>query len=125
MRFCTLTVSKDNVSQPQSNTREETTDTVANQKPSDFTKLDSNLLPTVMIIGRPNGGKCALFNWRGEALVYNTPANHVTRDIREGFAKSADLHFKVLDFASFGIEASSGSILNRTTSMTVNVLTKT
>ncbi|KAK8626113.1 hypothetical protein V6N13_133765 [Hibiscus sabdariffa] len=89
VRFFTLIVSKDDVSQPHSNTCEEAT--IDNKKPSDFTKLDTNLLPTVVIIGRPNGGNFALFNQRGEALVYNTHDDHVTRDIREGFAKLANL----------------------------------
>ncbi|KAJ6715594.1 GTPASE DER [Salix viminalis] len=63
---------------------------VVHEKPIDFTKIDTNLLPTVIIIGRPNVGKSALYNRlirRREALVYNTPADHVTRDIREGIAK--------------------------------------
>ncbi|KAK8588809.1 hypothetical protein V6N13_087704 [Hibiscus sabdariffa] len=126
LRFCTLTVSKDDVSQPHSNTPEGAT--IANQKPIDFTKLDINLLPTVMIIGRPNVGKSALFNRlirRREALVYNTPDDHVTRDIREGLAKLGDLRFKVLDSAGLETEASSGSILNRTAAMTANVLART
>ncbi|GMI65729.1 hypothetical protein like AT5G39960 [Hibiscus trionum] len=126
VRFCTLTVSKDDVSQPHSSTPEGAT--VVDQKPIDFTKLNINRLPTVMIIGRPNVGKSALFNRlirRREALVYNTPDDHVTRDIREGLAKLGDLRFKVLDSAGLETEATSGSILNRTASMTANVLART
>ncbi|XP_011015744.1 PREDICTED: uncharacterized protein LOC105128455 [Populus euphratica] len=102
--------------------------TVVYEKPIDFTKIDTNLLPTVIIVGRPNVGKSALYNRlirRREALVYNTPDDHVTRDIREGIAKLGDLRFKVLDSAGLETEAASGSILQRTTSMTANVLART
>lgn len=101
---------------------------VVYEKPIDFTKIDTNLLPTVIIVGRPNVGKSALYNRlirRREALVYNTPDDHVTRDIREGVAKLGDLRFKVLDSAGLETEAASGSILQRTTSMTANVLART
>lgn len=101
---------------------------VVYEKPIDFTKINTNLLPTVIIVGRPNVGKSALYNRlirRREALVYNTPDDHVTRDIREGIAKLGDLRFKVLDSAGLETEAASGSILQRTTSMTANVLART
>ncbi|KAL0905840.1 hypothetical protein M5K25_024280 [Dendrobium thyrsiflorum] len=94
----------------------------------DFTKIDPSLLPTVIIVGRPNVGKSALFNRlirRREALVYNTPDDHVTRDIREGIAKLGDLRFKVLDSAGLETEATSGTILSRTTEMTGHVLART
>ncbi|KAL4580589.1 hypothetical protein LXL04_016789 [Taraxacum kok-saghyz] len=97
----------------------------ANGKPVEFSKVDARLLPTVLLIGRPNVGKSALFNRlirRREALVYNTPNDHVTRDIREGIAKLGDLRFKVLDSAGLEAEASSGSVLGRTAEMTANVL---
>ncbi|CAN6831063.1 unnamed protein product [Brassica oleracea] len=101
---------------------------VVYKKPIDFTKIDAKLLPTVMIIGRPNVGKSALYNRlirRREALVYNTPDDHVTRDIREGIARLGDLRFNVLDSAGIETEVSSGTILGRTTSMTANVLART
>ncbi|KAF5448078.1 hypothetical protein F2P56_028644 [Juglans regia] len=97
------------------------------KKPVDFTKIDINLLPTVIIVGRPNVGKSALFNRlirRREALVYNTPDDHVTRDIREGVAKLGDLRFRVLDSAGLETSSSLGSILDRTSRMTANVLAR-
>lgn len=66
---------------------------------------------------------CSLIR-RREALVYNTPADHVTRDIRDGVAKLGDLRFKVLDSAGLEAEASSGSVLSRTAEMTKNVLAR-
>ncbi|KAJ4958519.1 hypothetical protein NE237_025630 [Protea cynaroides] len=93
----------------------------------EFGKVDAKLLPTVILVGRPNVGKSALFNRfirRREALVYNTPADHVTRDVREGIAKLGDLRFKVLDSAGLEMAASSGSILDRTAEMTANVLAR-
>ncbi|CAI9771358.1 unnamed protein product [Fraxinus pennsylvanica] len=75
--------------------------------------------------GRPNVGKSALFNRlirRREALVYNTPNDHVTRDIRDGVAKLGDLRFRVLDSAGLEAEVSSSSVLGRTASMTKTVL---
>lgn len=59
---------------------------------------------------------------RREALVYNTPNDHVTRDIREGVAKLGDLRFRVLDSAGLEAEATSGSVLSRTAGMTKKVL---
>ncbi|KDP32444.1 hypothetical protein JCGZ_13369 [Jatropha curcas] len=101
---------------------------VVHEKLLDFTKIDIDLLPTVILVGRPNVGKSALFNRlirRREALVFNTPDDHVTRDIREGIAKLGDLRFRVLDSAGLETEATSGSILQRTASMTANILART
>lgn len=56
--------------------------------------------------------------------MYNTPEDHVTRDIREGVAKLGDLRFKVLDSAGLEMAATTGSILHRTAAMTANVLEK-
>lgn len=98
---------------------------LTSDNPIEFSKVDANMLPTVLLIGRPNVGKSALFNRlirRREALVYNTPNDHVTRDIREGIAKLSDLRFRVLDSAGLEAEASSGSVLGRTAGMTENVL---
>ncbi|CAA0840051.1 Unknown protein [Striga hermonthica] len=96
-------------------------------KTIDFTKISIEKLPTVIIIGRPNVGKSALFNRlirRREALVYNTPTDHVTRDIRDGVAKVGDLRFRVLDSAGLEAEASSGSVLGRTAAMTEDVMSR-
>ncbi|KAM5586453.1 hypothetical protein ABKV19_005393 [Rosa sericea] len=97
------------------------------EKPVDITKVKKNLLPTVILVGRPNVGKSALFNRlirRREALVYNTPDDHVTRDFRDGIAKLGDLRFKVLDSAGLETAASSGSILDRTAGMTASILAR-
>ncbi|KAL6199195.1 hypothetical protein ACLB2K_028981 [Fragaria x ananassa] len=97
------------------------------EKPIDFTKVKKNLLPTVILVGRPNVGKSALFNrliHRREALVYNTPDDHVTRDFRDGIAKLGDVRFRVLDSAGLETAASSGSILDRTAGMTASILAR-
>lgn len=56
--------------------------------------------------------------------MFNTPTDHVTRDIREGIAKLSDLRFRILDSAGLEAEASSGSVLSRTAGMTGNVLAR-
>ncbi|MFS7990645.1 putative GTP binding domain, P-loop containing nucleoside triphosphate hydrolase [Helianthus anomalus] len=61
---------------------------------------------------------------RREALVYNPPNDHVTRDIREGIVKFGYLQFKLLGSAGLEAEASSGSVLGQTAEMTANVLRK-
>ncbi len=55
---------------------------------------------TLAIVGRPNVGKSTLFNrlvGKRLALVDNQPG--VTRDLREGEARLADLRFTVVDTA--------------------------
>ena len=54
----------------------------------------------ICIVGRPNVGKSALYNRlvrRKEALVFDTPGSHVTRDYREGTGQLGDLQFRVID----------------------------
>ncbi|CAM6021817.1 unnamed protein product [Sphagnum balticum] len=85
----------------------------------------TELLSKVMLVGRPNVGKSALFNRltrRREALVYNTPDSHVTRDVREGVGKLGDLRFRVMDTAGLETSAGSESVLARTAGITAAVL---
>lgn len=58
------------------------------------------MLAKVCIIGRPNVGKSELYNRlarRKEAIVFNTPESHVTRDYREGVGQLGDLRFRMVD----------------------------
>jgi GTP-binding protein len=76
------------------------------------------MLPTVVLVGRPNVGKSTLFNrlvGRGIALVDDTPG--VTRDRREGEAKLGPLSFRAIDTAGFeesGEETLSGRMRAQT-----------
>jgi GTP-binding protein len=68
---------------------------------------------TACIIGRPNVGKSTLFNrltGKKHALVDDRPG--VTRDRREGFAKIADMEFKIIDTAGLE-EAEEGALETR------------
>ncbi len=74
---------------------------------------NSETLPRVAIVGRPNVGKSTLFNrlvGRKLALVDDTPG--VTRDRREGLAKLFDLEFTVVDTAGFE-DADAASLAGR------------
>uniref|UniRef100_A0A7I4C3S4 GTPase Der n=1 Tax=Physcomitrium patens TaxID=3218 RepID=A0A7I4C3S4_PHYPA len=82
-------------------------------------------LSKVLLVGRPNVGKSALFNRltkRREALVYNTPDSHVTRDVREGVAKLGDMRFRVMDTAGLETDAEAASVLYRTAGLTAAAL---
>ena len=56
----------------------------------------------IIIVGRSNVGKSTLFNrliGRRLALVHDIPG--VTRDLREGYIKSFDRSYKLIDTAGF------------------------
>ena len=68
---------------------------------------------TVALVGRPNVGKSTLFNrlvGKKLALVDDQPG--VTRDLREGAARLADLRFTVIDTAGLE-EATDESLQGR------------
>ncbi|GGE11959.1 GTPase Der [Polymorphobacter glacialis] len=74
---------------------------------------NTDSLPRVAIVGRPNVGKSTLFNrlvGRKLALVDDMPG--VTRDRREGLAKLFDLEFTVVDTAGFE-DADAASLAGR------------
>eukprot|EP01026_Neomeris_dumetosa_P071699 TRINITY_DN72580_c0_g1_i10.p1 TRINITY_DN72580_c0_g1~~TRINITY_DN72580_c0_g1_i10.p1 ORF type:complete len:923 (+),score=166.36 TRINITY_DN72580_c0_g1_i10:12-2780(+) len=90
-------------------------------------KLPRDQLPVVAITGRPNVGKSSLFNKllkRRDALVYNTPASHVTRDYKEGIGHFADLKFKVIDTSGLEPFMPKDSIQFRATRLTEKVVDK-
>ena len=73
---------------------------------------------TLAIVGRPNVGKSTLFNrlvGKRLALVDDQPG--VTRDLREGEAKLADLRFTVIDTAGLE-EATDQSLQGRMRALT-------
>lgn len=73
---------------------------------------------TLAIVGRPNVGKSTLFNrlvGRKLALVDNQPG--VTRDLREGAARLADLRFTAIDTAGLE-EATDESLQGRMRKLT-------
>ncbi|KAI8465792.1 MAG: P-loop containing nucleoside triphosphate hydrolase protein [Monoraphidium minutum] len=83
------------------------------------------LLPTVALVGRPNVGKSALFNRllrKKEALVYDTPDGHVTRDYKEGVAQLGDLRFRAIDTSGLEPLAAAGSLQARAAALTLGVL---
>ncbi len=77
---------------------------------------------TLAIVGRPNVGKSTLFNrlvGKRLALVDNQPG--VTRDLREGAARLADLRFTVIDTAGLE-EASDDSLPGRMRKLTTRAV---
>ncbi len=77
---------------------------------------------TLAIVGRPNVGKSTLFNrlvGKRLALVDNQPG--VTRDLREGAARLADLRFTVIDTAGLE-EATDDSLPGRMRKLTTRAV---
>lgn len=94
-------------------------------KKKDDKQVDMKNLVTAVLVGRPNVGKSALYNrltGRQEALVYNTPDSHVTRDHREGIGRVGDLRLKVIDTAGLEPMAGTETVLGRTANLTHNVM---
>ncbi|KAF8067139.1 der [Scenedesmus sp. PABB004] len=86
---------------------------------------DAHLLPTVALVGRPNVGKSALFNRlvrKRDALVFDTPGGHVTRDYREGLGGLADLSFRVVDTSGLEPGAPAPTLQGRAAALTRGVL---
>ncbi|GAQ78236.1 GTP-binding protein of EngA family [Klebsormidium nitens] len=97
------------------------------KQPKTVRDEDQALLPSVVLVGRPNVGKSALYNRlvrRKEALVYDTPGGHVTRDYREGVAQLSDLRFKLFDTAGMEADSEGGSLLGRAMALTAKLLTR-
>lgn len=95
--------------------------------------LPPELLPVVVLLGRPNVGKSALFNrltsghrlrgaGRRGALVRDTPGGHVTRDYRESPAALSDLRFLAVDTCGLEASAAPGSIAARSSLLTRDAL---
>lgn len=91
---------------------------------SQIADYEGRLLPTFLIIGRPNVGKSTLFNrltGKRVALVYDTPGSHVTRDYKEGTGRLSDLSFNIVDTSGLEPSMASGSIQGRATALTQQV----
>src|SRR5438309_7830542 len=61
-------------------------------------------LPIVAIVGRPNVGKSALFNWlAGRRISIVDPTAGVTRDRVSTVAQAGDRFFELMDTGGMGI----------------------
>jgi len=89
--------------------------------------VDSELLPQVCIVGRPNVGKSALYNRlvrRKEALVFDTPGSHVTRDYREGLGQLGDLIFRAIDTSGLEPYLPNDTLQGRATQLTAKMMAR-
>mmetsp|Transcript_10873 Transcript_10873/g.25831 ORF Transcript_10873/g.25831 Transcript_10873/m.25831 type:complete len:559 (+) Transcript_10873:170-1846(+) len=85
----------------------------------------AELLPQVCIVGRPNVGKSMLYNRlvrRKEAVVFDTPGSHVTRDYREGRAQLGDLRFRAIDTSGLEPFLPSSSLQGRASELTARMM---
>src|SRR5438445_13759600 len=67
--------------------------------------MSPNQIPVVAIVGRPNVGKSALFNWlAGRRIAIVEPTAGVTRDRLTALVQANDQFFELVDTGGMGMD---------------------